>query len=396
MPNVPLPKGIGLGGRPKRQETMGDRPAQTRFESLSKQSNEPPLSRVNTLRSEEDRLKLKELMEICTKLSERVLALETTKTAQAKEIASLKKRIKQLGRKRKSRTLGRNLFNIGTSRRRSLGEEDASKQGRSKIHGKHSSIFKDGDFDEEFDANMDEPIEQVYDANKDNVEEGEVQVSTGDAVNNADMEVNTAGTSVTTANINITTDEPITTASAPITTAGVSVSTSEPSTPPPTTTTTTVIEDEDLIIAQTLMKMKSEKSKVKGVTMQEPSKTALRPTVPPPQHDPKDKGKAIMTEPEIPLKKKSQIEFDREVSQILQAQMQVELEEEERLAKQREEDENIVVWDDVQATMDADYELAARLQAKEQGELTIEERSKLFVEPMNERKKHFARLRAEE
>ncbi|GJZ80703.1 hypothetical protein Tco_0645697 [Tanacetum coccineum] len=43
-----------------------------------------------------------------------------------------------------------------------------------------------------------------------------------------------------------------------------------------------------------------------------------------------------------------------------------------------------------------DYELAARLQSQEQEELTIEERSKLFVELMDKRKKHFARLRAEE
>ncbi|GKE70899.1 hypothetical protein Tco_1528971 [Tanacetum coccineum] len=59
--------------------------------------------------------------------------------------------------------------------------------------------------------------------------------------------------------------------SAPITTTGESVSTvttAEPSTPP---TTTTAIEDEDLTIAQTFMTMKSKKSKVKGVTMQEPS-----------------------------------------------------------------------------------------------------------------------------
>ncbi|GJX16628.1 hypothetical protein Tco_0217460 [Tanacetum coccineum] len=40
--------------------------------------------------------------------------------------------------------------------------------------------------------------------------------------------------------------------------------------------------------------------------------------------------------------------------------------------------------------------LAAKLQAKEQGEISIEERSKLFMELMNKRKKHFARLRAEE
>ncbi|GJX59617.1 hypothetical protein Tco_0291007 [Tanacetum coccineum] len=46
--------------------------------------------------------------------------------------------------------------------------------------------------------------------------------------------------------------------------------------------------------------------------------------------------------------------------------------------------------------MEADFELAQRLQTEEQGEITIEERSRLFVELMNKRKKHFAMLRAEE
>ncbi|GJT25170.1 hypothetical protein Tco_0895107 [Tanacetum coccineum] len=45
---------------------------------------------------------------------------------------------------------------------------------------------------------------------------------------------------------------------------------------------------------------------------------------------------------------------------------------------------------------EADFELAQRLQVEEQGEITIEERSSLFVELMNKRKKHFAKLRAEE
>ncbi|GJW50231.1 retrovirus-related pol polyprotein from transposon TNT 1-94, partial [Tanacetum coccineum] len=51
-------------------EAEQDSEAQTRFETASKQSNDPPLSRVNTLRSGEDRLKLKELMDLCTKLSD--------------------------------------------------------------------------------------------------------------------------------------------------------------------------------------------------------------------------------------------------------------------------------------------------------------------------------------
>ncbi|GKB91544.1 hypothetical protein Tco_0963816 [Tanacetum coccineum] len=273
-------------------------------------------------------------MEIYTKLSEKVLDLETTKTAQAKEIANLKKSVKKLERKRKSRTPGMNLFKIGTSRRRSLG-----------FDADMDEVFKDVEGD----------LEQVISTTAD-------EVSTSDAVNIAGTEFNTASAPVTTAGVSVSTAEPITTASEVVTIA-------EPGTPSPTTTKTTVIEDEDLIIAQTLMKMKSEKSKVRGVTMQEPSETATRPTVPPPQHDPKDKGKAKMVEPEKPLKRKAQI---------------------------KEEDANIAECDDVQAMMNADYELAARLQEQEQGELTIEERSKMFVELMDKRKKHFARLRAEE
>ncbi|GJX51267.1 hypothetical protein Tco_0278112 [Tanacetum coccineum] len=50
-------------------------------ETVPTQSNDPLLSRFNTLRSGEDKLTLKELMDLYTKLSDRVLDLETTKTA---------------------------------------------------------------------------------------------------------------------------------------------------------------------------------------------------------------------------------------------------------------------------------------------------------------------------
>ncbi|GKD95527.1 hypothetical protein Tco_1379424 [Tanacetum coccineum] len=73
--------------------------------------------------------------------------------------------------------------------------------------------------------------------------------------------------------------------------------------------------------------------------------------------------------------------------------------EEERLARKKEEEANIALiesWDNIQAMMEADFELAQRLQTEEQGEITIEERSRLFLKLMNKRKKHFAMLRAEE
>ncbi|GJT37684.1 retrovirus-related pol polyprotein from transposon TNT 1-94 [Tanacetum coccineum] len=64
--NEPLPQGTSSGCGPRCQVTiLGGAKAQTRFEASSKQSNNPPLSRVNILGSGEDSMKLKELMELC-------------------------------------------------------------------------------------------------------------------------------------------------------------------------------------------------------------------------------------------------------------------------------------------------------------------------------------------
>ncbi|GJV50167.1 hypothetical protein Tco_1440379 [Tanacetum coccineum] len=52
-----------------------------------------------TLRSDKDRLKLDELMALCTTLQNRVLDLEKTKASQHNEIASLKRRVKKLEKK---------------------------------------------------------------------------------------------------------------------------------------------------------------------------------------------------------------------------------------------------------------------------------------------------------
>nr|GEU58714.1 ribonuclease H-like domain-containing protein [Tanacetum cinerariifolium] len=91
------------------------------------------------LPSSEDRLQLNKLMDIYTKLSNRVLSLEQTKTNQAFKIKKLKKRVKKLEGKKKKRTHGlKRLYKVGLSARvesfkdeEDLGaQEDASKQGR--------------------------------------------------------------------------------------------------------------------------------------------------------------------------------------------------------------------------------------------------------------------------
>ncbi|GJY89047.1 hypothetical protein Tco_0503675 [Tanacetum coccineum] len=56
--------------------------------------------------SGEDSMQLSELMNLCTSLQEKVLDLEKAKTAQVKEITSLKKRVKQLEKRSKSRPSG--------------------------------------------------------------------------------------------------------------------------------------------------------------------------------------------------------------------------------------------------------------------------------------------------
>ncbi|GKE46677.1 hypothetical protein Tco_1477935 [Tanacetum coccineum] len=62
-PNESSSLGTTSGGF-RCQETMGDTTARTRFESVSKLSNDLLLARGNTLGSDEDRLKLNELMEL--------------------------------------------------------------------------------------------------------------------------------------------------------------------------------------------------------------------------------------------------------------------------------------------------------------------------------------------
>nr|GEW57320.1 hypothetical protein [Tanacetum cinerariifolium] len=270
--NEPSSIGTSSGSGPRRQETI-----------------------VNILRSSKDRLKLSELMELCTQLQLRVLVVETTKT-------------------------------IGSSRRiesldeASLGDqEDASKQQR---------------INDNLDA--DEGVTLVDETQRRNDQDmfdtgvlDDEEVVSKKEVSTADL-VTTAGEVVTTACVEVNIDA-----------------------------TTPIISMDDITLTKALASLKSAKPmvkepsvpKAKGIVMQELEETTIRTTT------------------------------------------------EKWLARQKEEKANIALiaeWDDVQAMMDADHELAEILQAEEQGELTIKERSKLFVKLMNERKMHFAGLRAEE
>nr|GEW22282.1 ribonuclease H-like domain-containing protein [Tanacetum cinerariifolium] len=90
-------------GFPKSQDTKKTQPSGPTTnvedeafneENVSEHSNDP-------LHSGENRIKLKELIEICTNLHNRVFDLENTKTAQTQEIDSLKRRVKKLEMRQK-------------------------------------------------------------------------------------------------------------------------------------------------------------------------------------------------------------------------------------------------------------------------------------------------------
>nr|GEX38798.1 hypothetical protein [Tanacetum cinerariifolium] len=97
------------------------------------------------------------------------------------------------------------------------------------------------------------------------------------------------------------------------------------------------------------------KPSARGVTIQEPSEfRTTSPSQPSQPPQAKDKGNRIMVEPKKPLKKKDQIALDEEVAKKLEAEMKAEIDEEERITREKDE-ENIAVikeWDDVQATID--------------------------------------------
>ncbi|GJT14202.1 putative ribonuclease H-like domain-containing protein [Tanacetum coccineum] len=327
-PNEAGSLGTTSGGGTKRQDTIRDTIAQTR-------------------------LQLKELMELCTNLQQRVLDLENAKNAQAQEITSLKLRVKRLEKKRVSRTHKlKRLYRVGSSRRvessedEGLGnQEDVSKQWR-----KIANI----DVDEGITL-VDDTQERYGDDMFDTGVLDDEEVFKGQDVdetrNVAEEEVNTT--------------DPVTTASGVVIIASVEVPVVKQELEKGTTTTTTT--------AATIIIAASTRPKVKAIIIQEQVQ-APTPTVSSQQSSHvKDKGKAKMVEPK-PVKKmskKDQIMLDEELALKLQAKE----EEEERLAREiaQQVEEVNISWDNMQAMIDVDYQMAQRVEAQEQEELSIEE-----------------------
>ncbi|GKA54116.1 hypothetical protein Tco_0753065 [Tanacetum coccineum] len=127
--NEPSPQGTGseVNTSGSGEDSMEHQDDLTDF--VPPTPHDSPLSGGHTPGSD-GRPNINELMAIYTNFSNRVLALETSKTAQDLVIKKLKKKVKRLEKKQRERTPGMKLFKIGTSRRKSLDKENVSKQGR--------------------------------------------------------------------------------------------------------------------------------------------------------------------------------------------------------------------------------------------------------------------------
>ncbi|GJT41010.1 hypothetical protein Tco_0940875 [Tanacetum coccineum] len=288
------------GDRPRCQEAMGSVIAPTRSERASKHSYDSPLPGGNILESDKERFEqddltdfvpqtphdpplsgghmpgsdegrpnINELMAICTNLSNRVLALEQSKTAQDLVIRKLKKKVKKLEKKLRERTPGMKLFKIGTSKRKSLDEEYASKQERKS--DKTKPMFDDSDFAE---LDVDNAMENVEgDAETQGRNTAEQITINGDIVNTASIDVSAAGPS--------------------------NVSTADLS----TSTAGDIFEDEMMTIADTLVAIRSTRPRTTSVIIHDVEEEPRRSTPAPiTQPSSKDKGKALMVEPEKPSK----------------------------------------------------------------------------------------------
>ncbi|GKC27888.1 hypothetical protein Tco_1035182, partial [Tanacetum coccineum] len=278
-------------------------------ENVSKHSND-------LLLSGEDSIKLNELMELCTKLQQRVLDLENTKTTQALEIDNLKRRVKKLEKKDTKRTHKlKRLYKVGLSAKvvsfkdEGLGEEDASKQGR-KIH--------------DIDADEDITLKNVHDVDMFGVHDLD-----GDEVF-VEKEVPVKEVSVAT------------------------------------------ITEVDITLAQVLAELKSAKPKT--------TTTTAVTTVTSASTRPMAKGFVIHEREQAPTP--TPIEQAPTPTPIVYPQQPKVQDKEARITREKEEANTILIeeWDDTQAKIDADHQLAEKLQAQEQEELTDAEKATLFVQ----------------
>ncbi|GJZ66674.1 putative ribonuclease H-like domain-containing protein, partial [Tanacetum coccineum] len=321
-------------------------------------SHDSPFSSGPTFDRAEGGMTLEELSIHCTNLSNRVLALEASKDAQAAEIIKLKTGIKKL--KKKSHpvishhmTWLRSMSRL--SMKRKLGrKESVSKQGRKNAKPKPEptlDAFNDLDADGRDYMETKDVVKEGRQSN----ETGEFNKGSGEKGGSTEGQVNTAVPKT------VNTDRP-----------NVDAARQEDSVVEPRTTpaTISIFDDEDITISQTLIKMKEEKAKEKGVLIKDvkdssrPARSTLtlKPLL---TIDPKDKGKSVLEEPE-PAKK---------MTRNLKAEVERERQREEEASKAAIPE----MYYEVQAGIDADALFAANFNRKKERSIQLK-REKFLAE----------------
>ncbi|GJZ01022.1 hypothetical protein Tco_0518983 [Tanacetum coccineum] len=272
-------------------------------------SHDSPLSGGPTSDRAEGGMTLEELSILCTNLSNRVLALEASKDAQAAEIIKLKTRIKKLKKKSHPVISHHRAWLRSVSRlsmKRKLGrKESVSKQGRKNAKPEPEPTLDAFD-DLDADGRDYMEIEDVVKEGRQSNETEEFNKGSGEKEGSIEGPISTTVPKiVSTARPELSTTMP--NVDAP----RQEDSAVEPRTPP---TTTSIFDDVDITMAQTLIKMKEEKAKEKGVSIKdvEDSSRPVRSILtlkPLPIIDPIDKGKSDLEEPK-PAKKMTRSDFD--------------------------------------------------------------------------------------
>ncbi|GKB75443.1 hypothetical protein Tco_0942338 [Tanacetum coccineum] len=296
--------------------------------------HDSPLPRVHTLGSDEGRMQHSELMDLVTKLSDRVVSLETdlqqTKKVYGATYTKLIKKVNRLedklNKSRRKRRLV--LLEEEDSDTEILAQEDPSKQGR-----------KIAQIDEDEGITLVQMGAQAQ-GRHDHEMEADFEFTTAEDVSTANVLVNTAGAEISTASPK---------------TAGVSVDD---------------VNAEGLVyIRRSAAKRKDKRKAI--MEESEPTQTKTK----------------IQQEQE-------RLGFE----EALRLQEQFDKEERQRIASVHEEASTFKPkeWDNIQTQIEVDEELAHRLQAQERERYSEVDKAKLLVELINERKIQFAQQRAQQ
>ncbi|GKC57439.1 hypothetical protein Tco_1085037, partial [Tanacetum coccineum] len=198
------------------------------------------------------------------------------------------------------------------------------------------------------------------------------------------------------------TKDPVSTNKTKVSTDKLKVSTDKPN-------------EDDETIAEFLVSMSQNKAKQKGVEIKDaedsdrPRPTSTRSLLtlkPLPKIDPKDKGKKVLEEEaesdaesegvNEAERKFAQLANDEEIARKVQEEWETE-EEKKKLAEEEATKAALIRdYDDIQARIEADSILAARLQEEEREKFIIKERAKLLHDTIGAQRKFLAQQRAAE